>query len=52
MILQGKTNLEFIHHDETIGFQYEEHKSGESFTAGFWDIGGNDACQMVLPAII
>ena len=30
----------------TIGFQYEEIKNQqENYTAGFWDVGGGDACN-------
>ena len=33
----------------TVGFQYEEIKNQqENFTAGFWDIGGGDACTMTV----
>ena len=44
----------------TVGFQYEEisfdvrkkgKKEEELATAGFWDIGGNEACMAVMQAV-
>ena len=40
--------------DTTTGFQFEEVRSGDgpnAQTVGVWDIGGNQATQMVLQQI-
>ena len=39
--------------NETIGFQYEEIDNGDSATTcGIWDVGGGEASQSILSAVI
>lgn len=36
----------------TQGFQYEEMRDQNEVKLGLWDLGGDEACQQILPAIL
>ena len=60
LLYSQKLESTMVKVNPTVGFQYEEiqfdvrkkgKKEPEIATAGFWDIGGNEACMAVMQAV-